>query len=319
MKGSLLRNNGLGDVMRKYFYGQNPPSPYFEGWYFKMQSGNGQMVALIAAIHIQKNGHKSASVQIISETHSWWVEYPADQFFACEDCFFMQIGENTFSEQGICLSVQNNGLSLHGSVSFNSLLTIRSDIMGPFRWLSNMECSHSVISMRHGLKGHLILNGEILNFDNGLGYIESDRGRSFPENYLWTQGCWEETSIMLSIATIPISRIRFTGCICAVVHNGKEYRIATYKGARVVQWSKDCAVVKQGKYRLEVKLLKHSAQPLRAPADGDMCRAVHESLSATVQYCLWNRDRLILEKICNTAGYEHSCSEMELNYFSATV
>lgn len=120
----------------------------------------------------------------------------------------MQTGENTFSEQGIHVSIQKDDHSLHGSVSFGPILPIRSDIMGPFRWLPNMECSHSVISMRHSLEGHLILNGEILDFDNGLGYIESDRGKPFPQNYLWTQCCWEDASIMLSIATIPIARLR---------------------------------------------------------------------------------------------------------------
>lgn len=146
--------------MRKYFYGQNPPPPYFEGWYFKLQNGSGQAAALIPAMHIQKNGQKSASIQIISETDSWWVEYPADQFSACENRFFVRIGESTFSEQGIRISVQKDGISLCGSVSFGPTLPIRYDIMGPFRWLPNMECSHSVISMSHRLDGCLILNGE---------------------------------------------------------------------------------------------------------------------------------------------------------------
>ena len=294
--------------MRKFFYGNNPPTPYFEGWYFKFQSDSGQTIALIPAIHIQQDGHKSASIQIISETASWWVEYPADQFSACDDHFAVRIGENTFSEHGIRLAIYQNDLSLHGSVSFGPILPIRSDIMGPFRWLPNMECSHSVISMKHRLDGYLILNGERLDYNKGIGYIESDRGRSFPQNYLWTQCCWSDTSIMLSIATIPISTIRFTGCICAIVHNGKEYRIATYRGARVVKWSADGAVILQGKYRLEVKLLEQSAQPLRAPAEGKMCRTVKESLCAKVHYCLWERDILIIDKKSEKAGYEYSDS-----------
>ena len=263
-------------------------------------------MALIPAIHIQKDGCKSASVQILSETDAWWVEYPADQFSACDDRLFVQIGENTFSEQGIRIGIQKDDLSLRGNVSFGPLPSIGSDIMGPFRWLPNMECSHSVISMRHRLNGYLILNGEKLDYNGGLGYIEADRGRSFPKKYLWTQCCWEEFSIMLSIATIPISKMRFTGCICAIVHDGREYRIATYKGAKVAEWSADRAVILQGKYRLEVELLKQSAQPLRAPADGEMCRTVRESLCAAVHYCLWERDELIMDKISDKAGYEYS-------------
>lgn len=292
--------------MRKFFYGKNPKPPYFEGWYFKLQSGGGQTIALIPAIHIQRDGNKSASIQIISETDSWWNEYPVDQFFACDDHLAVRIGENIFSEHGIRLAISQDDLSLEGSVSFGPILSIRSDIMGPFRWLPNMECSHSVISMRHRLNGYLALNGEKLDYNKGIGYIESDRGRSFPQNYLWTQCCWENTSIMLSIASIPISRIRFTGCICAIAHNGKEYRIATYQGARVVQWSVDAAVVLQGKYRFEVRLLEQSARSLRAPTEGDMCRTVKESLCAKVYYRLWEHNKLILDIKSDKASYEYS-------------
>ena len=165
--------------MRKFFYGKNPKPPYFEGWYFKLQGDHGRSIALIPAMLVQKNGHRSASIQIISETDAWWIEYPFEQFSASEDHFFVQIGECIFSEQGIHLSVQKDGLSLSGSVSFGKFLPISSDIMGPFCWLPNMECSHSVISMKHRLEGTLILNGEQLDYNNGIGYIEADRGRSF--------------------------------------------------------------------------------------------------------------------------------------------
>ena len=292
--------------MRKFFYGKNPKPPYFEGWYFKLQGNHGRSIALIPAIHIKKDGHRSASIQIISEIGAWWIEYPFDQFSASEDRFFVRIGKSAFSEQGINLAIHKDDLSLTGSVSFGKFLSITPDIMGPFRWLPNMECSHSVISMKHSLEGTLSLNGEQLDYNNGIGYIEADRGRSFPQNYLWTQCCWENTSIMLSIASIPISRIRFTGCICAIFHNGKEYRIATYQGARVVEWSADGAVVLQGKYRLEVKLLEQSAQDLRAPSEGEMCRTVKESLCAKVCYRLWERDKLIIDLASNKAGYEYS-------------
>lgn len=292
--------------MSKFFYGQNPGTPYFEGWYFKFQSDRGKTIALIPAIHTQQDGHKSASIQIITEMDSWWVEYPADQFSVCDDHFVVRIGENTFSKHGIRLAIHQDSLSLHGSVSFGPILPICSDIMGPFRWLPNMECSHSVISMSHRLDGDLILNGAQMDYNNGIGYIESDRGRSFPQHYLWTQCCWDNTSIMLSIATIPISKIRFTGCICAIAHNGKEYRIATYRGARVVKWSADGAVILQGKYRLEVKLLEQSAQSLCAPVDGKMCRTVKESLCAKVHYRLWEWEILVVDKRSDKAGYEYS-------------
>lgn len=40
---------------------------------------------------------------------------------------------------------------------------------------------------------------------------------------------------MLSVADIPMAGIHFTGIIGAILWMGKEYRIATYLGARVVK------------------------------------------------------------------------------------
>ena len=64
--------------------------------------------------------------------------------------------------------------------------------MGPFRLISDMECAHGVISMAHRLEGILNVNGECFDFSDGMGYIETDRGHSFPNAYLWTQCTWHE-------------------------------------------------------------------------------------------------------------------------------
>lgn len=36
----------------KYFHGETRSAPYFEGWYLKHQTENGQALALIPAFHI---------------------------------------------------------------------------------------------------------------------------------------------------------------------------------------------------------------------------------------------------------------------------
>ena len=47
------------------------------------------------------------------------------------------------------------------------------------------------------------------------GYMEGDRGHSFPRGYTWIQstdfGC--AASVMLALAEIPLAGLRFTGCI----------------------------------------------------------------------------------------------------------
>lgn len=290
--------------MKQYFYGDSKSDSYFEGWYFKCQTQDGDSLALIPAIHISGDGKRSASIQVITEDRAWWLEYPALSFTASRNSLGIQIDKNCFSEDGMLLDVEREGLSMHGRVNFGPFHYLESDIMGPFRWLSNMECAHSVISMGHMLQGQLKLNGRILDLNKGTGYIEADRGRSFPAAYLWTQCMWEDCSLMLSIATIPFGKIRFTGCICAIVLNGQEHRIATYRGAKIQNWSAHGAILRQGRYRLEVQLLEQKAQSLRAPSDGDMNRTIHESLCAKVRYRLWQGHSLLFDHTDAHAGFE---------------
>ncbi|MDD6189010.1 MAG: hypothetical protein PUB32_05460 [Clostridiales bacterium] len=77
------------------------------------------------------------------------------------------------------------------------------------------------------------MNGELLDFSGGIGYVETDRGRSFPRAYLWTQCAWQEPrrgGLMLSIATIPMAIGNFTGCICAIIYDGREYPFSNLPG-----------------------------------------------------------------------------------------
>ena len=111
---------------------------------------------------------------------------------------------------------------------------------------------------------------------------------------------------MLAIATIPLPVGGFTGCICSVLYRGREYRLATYRDAKIEKWSPSGAVIRQGKYRLEVELLNERRQPLRAPVEGRMERTIHESLCAEVRYRFWHGDNLLLQHTNPNASFEYS-------------
>ena len=292
-----------------FFCGTNRTGPYFEGWYFKHQNPQGQTLALIPAFHIDRDGRRTASLQVISKDQAWWLEYPEAQLKISRHPFQVQIGQSCFGSQGIDLYIQQDNLSLYGSLRYGPFTALRSDIMGPFRFFAGMQCAHGVISMGHSLSGTLELNGERLDFSDGIGYIETDRGRSFPNRYLWTQCVWDGTergSLMLAIATIPLPVGGFTGCICSVLYRGREYRLATYRGTKIDKWSPYGAVIRQGRYCLEVELLNERWQPLRAPVEGRMERTIHESLCAEVRYRFWHRDHLLFQHTDSNASFEYS-------------
>ncbi|HEX7583256.1 MAG TPA: hypothetical protein VF373_01095 [Prolixibacteraceae bacterium] len=52
-------------------------------------------------------------------------------------------------------------------------------IMGPYTFLPLMECYHGIVSMDHVLKGHLEVDGEFLDFENGRGYIKKTGANRF--------------------------------------------------------------------------------------------------------------------------------------------
>ena len=296
-------------IIMGFFLGTSRTGPYFEGWYFKHQNPQGQTLALIPAFHIDGGGRRTASLQVISSDASWWLEYPEAQLQLSRQPSRIQIGQSSFSNQGIDLHIQQDGLSLRGAVHYGPFTILRSDIMGPFRFFPGMQCSHGVISMGHSLTGALELNGKRLDFSNGIGYIETDRGRSFPSAYLWTQCIWDGPgagSLMLAVAAVPLPVGSFTGCICSVFYGGREYRLATYRGAKPEAWSSSGAVIRQGKYCLDVQLLNQRRQTLRAPVEGRMERTIHESLCAEVRYRFWHGDNLLFQHTDPNASFEYS-------------
>ncbi|MEA4895748.1 MAG: hypothetical protein VB064_10860, partial [Oscillospiraceae bacterium] len=147
-----------------------------------------------------------------------------------------------------------------------------------------MECRHSVFSVMHKVSGKIELNGRKLDFDSGTGYIEGDRGCSFPKRYLWSQCLHGDISLMLSVAEIPFMGFRFTGIIGIVNIGGQEYRIATYLGAKPVFVGSGAAVIRQRGYSLAVQKIDGKGELLAAPLKGAMSRRIHESISSSVRF-----------------------------------
>ena len=293
----------------KYYHATRRRGPYFEGWYLKCLARDGQALAMIPALHIDHSGRRSASLQVISDHGTWHLDYPAAEFRAAEKQFCLRVGRSVFSGQGASVHARQEDFSLDGSLCFAPFRPLRSDIMGPFRFLPGMECYHGVLSMGHPLEGALTLNGRTIDFSGGTGYVETDRGRSFPSAYLWAQCAWQGTqsgSLMLSIASIPLAAGSFTGCICAVLCAGREYRLATYRGVRIERWSKHGAVIRQGKYRLSVEVLESHGRPLRAPMDGAMNRTIHESLCARLRFRFWDGRQLLIDHEDDRASFEYA-------------
>ena len=260
---------------------------YFEGYYFKHQKGQNTLCIIVG------KSNSGEFIQVITNNRSWHIPYIKEG--------------NIFTDSGIKLNIKTQQLTLIGQISYHNLSPIKYDIMGPFKTLP-MECKHGIVSMYHKLDGKVILNGAPLDFTDGIGYIEKDSGTSFPSSYVWIHANdFKEgnTSIVASVATIPFLGFNFRGCICVVYLKGKEYRLATYLGAKIIVCNKNELLIKQGKYKLYIKIENIDGQKLKAPSNGIMIRNITEAASCKALFKFYIGHKQLVTLNSQQASFEY--------------
>lgn len=213
------------------------------------------------------------------------------------------VGDCVFSRRGAIINLPG----VYGHIVYGPFAELRSPIMGPFCRLP-MECQHEIISMDHDLFGSITVDGRKIVLDGGRGYLEKDSGTSFPRAYLWLHcnAFSKPCSIMVSIASIPFLGLRFTGCICAILFAGREYRIATYRGVRILARGPERITLLQGRLWLQIEIERPaSGHPLRSPVKGRMQGVIHENNQAHARFRLWERGALIFDLQSEHVGYEY--------------
>lgn len=279
------------------FQGAGKKRRYFEGWYFKHVSLDGRVFAVIPGVSLSVDGlKKHAFIQTIdgntAETH--YLTFPFEVFSFSKDRFFVRIGDNYFSKEGIEVDLQDQDYRFSARCAYRGargmpFSLINPNAMGWYAFVPFMECYHGLVSMDHEIEGFFDVNGSHLSFNRGRGYIEKDWGRSFPSSWVWMQtNCFSRTdgSFMLSIARIPWLGSHFVGFLGFVLISGKVYKFATYTGARLqylrITESEVETVIDTGKHTLFVTGRKKKKGVLQAPINGVMERRILESIDAEI-------------------------------------
>lgn len=276
--------------------------PSFCGWYFKVQSSECSL-ALIPAVHGSAE-ESAASLQILWGEQSGVVPIPAVRAAVNWASPRVMLGENLFCPHGVALSVRNARWNIQGVLRFGPLKPLHIPIMGPFELVPFMECSHRIASMKHRVDGILLVNGKCVRFENAEGYIEGDKGRSFPREYAWSQCFFPEGSLMLAAARVPAGPIAFSGVIALLQVWGREYRFASYLGARLVSVRAGRVEIRQGCLVLIAERLGQAGQPLNAPVCGRMTRTIRENLCCHVRYQLRKDGFILWELEADRASFE---------------
>lgn len=296
------------------YQGRHYHDNYFEGWYYKCVTANqSHSIAFIPGVSLSKQD-PHAFIQVIytvnhpestdskSPLATYYIRFNISEFAFTDEPFSVQIGKNRFTQSSIALDLTDENLTLSGTFFLGPLQPIKQsllcpNIMGFFGYLPIMECYHGIVSMGHECNGVLNINDVTLDFTGGKGYIEKDWGHSFPKSYTWIQSNHFSNptlSLFLSVAHIPFMFWSFKGFICNLIIDDKEYRFATYNGAKIVH-----ELIENHKvtYTLKHKglLLDITAQivdqgALIAPKNGLMKNTIKEGLMGTVTIKLYNQN-----------------------------
>ncbi|MGD1823629.1 MAG: tocopherol cyclase family protein [Pleomorphochaeta sp.] len=295
---------------------------YFEGWYYKQVSKNGlYTISFIPGISYNILDPHCFIQCIISDKNktltSHYFKYDVNQFNCQDNPFKVTINNTIFEENNIYIDLKEADINIKGELHFNQLEPLNNsllcpNIMGYFSYIPKMECNHHIISMNHTIKGSLNIKGEEIDFNDGLGYMEKDWGKSFPKEYIWLQ-CnhfsKSDIKLALSVATIPFLGFSFKGFFCSLFIDNKEYRFATYNRSKlkfnILKDNQIDITFIKGDIEVNVSSTIDSVLSLASPKNGVMNDFIKEGLSANILLKFSNKQNgKKIEAVGQNAGIE---------------
>jgi len=297
----MIRNKLRSIFNPDQFQGWNRRRKYFEGWYFKvLNEQETNAFAIIPGIAIDDQGKGQAFIQLLDgkKQTAQYHKFGIDEFSPSPDRFNITIQNNNFSLQSLHLDLPGLKGELHFS---NPVLWpnrwYSPGIMGPYTFLPLMECYHGIVSMDHGINGRIEVEGEVLDFNNGRGYIEKDWGQSFPSAYIWLQSnhfSHPGISVKVSVAKIPYLGYSFVGFIAGVWLGDRLIQFTTYNRSvlrkSTIDTEKVEVVMENKKFRLEILVRRETATVLASPILGLMDGRIEESMNARIEVTLIDKE-----------------------------
>ena len=309
--------SSLGDALTRLrtiwrpaaYHGHGLDRDFFEGWYFKVVDASERWrYAIIPGIFLGKDGNDSHSfVQTLDGVTgaTAYHRYPLSAFAASPAALDVRVGPNRFTAHAIELNIDGEAGQVVGRLAFDGItpwpVSWRSPgIMDWYSFVPFMECYHGVVSLDHGVRGQMVIDGRPVDFHGGRGYMEKDWGQAFPRAWIWMQtNHFERAGVCLtaSVARIPWLGSAFRGFIVGLLCDGRLYRFASYTGAEIVElrvtsdriiWTlrgpiEHGGVRRMARLTIVARRAGEDVDLLHAPARTAMVQRVLESLTATVE------------------------------------
>lgn len=288
---------------------------YFEGWYFKQVSADEKTVlSFIPSFSRVKNQEKAIIQVILAQAIERY--YDAPLWATVSEVFpfhiklwdvenqdtIVKIENNSFGYNFIDVNLESEKVQVKGKIEFSKITPLPSsilqpDIMGFFSYLPFLQCYHGIGSMNHEINGFLEINSKEINFNGGKAYLEKDRGKSFPEYYVWLQSnhfTEFHGSLFFSWAKIPMGVTSFDGFLCNLWTGKEHIRFATYNGSKCnvkINQSQSVEILLENKeYILSISGSENNSTALLSPQEGEMDHFIKESLTGTLSFNLYNKN-----------------------------
>lgn len=293
----------------------------FEGWYFKQNTTSGDYaIAFVVGRASDKNGNSHSFIQVNHSKvpHSYYFDFPIENFSIIKNPLEIRIGNNSFSLKGIDVNIKTSEIDIKAKIKYHNIIDIKRNILSPsimglFGYLPFLECYHEIYSLFHTTSGIIKVNDSQFDFNRGEGYIEADFGTSFPKSWIWLQSNnfqdkKNSVSLMCAIAKVPILSASIIGLICVFFINGKEYRFSTYNNSKINSLRLNNGFleisISKGDLLLNIKIRGESVGELKAPVKGSMDKLIKENINAVVNIEFYKNNKIIYSGIGINAGFE---------------
>jgi len=320
-KGDYLN---LKSLLNPDLYHGRMSKDYFEGWYFKIVDKNAtQAFAFIPGISFSSDSeHDHAFIQIIDGMKKTYCyeRFLPENFKAAGDIFSVDIAGNSFGHGGISFNLARKNVNVNGQLKFSNHLKWPDNFLNPgsmgfYNYILKMQCYSQVCAMDCDLNGSLEVNGNLIDFNNGKGYIEKNWGSAFPYSWVWVQGNHfqkERASLSCSLAHIPFPVTSFRGFLVGLYVGDKFYKFTSMNRSKVEVLQKGTDLRLELKNRfysmtIDCETSNENYILLNGPRGGQMVPLVQENLQGFVHVTLRenNSGRTIFSDQSRCAGVEY--------------
>ena len=308
----------------EFFQSRKNHRKYFENWLFKLVSEDRNSVLVIIPV-MELGSNQRCYVQFLNGItgETCVAYYDLSELITSKYEMDFSFGENSFSEKGINISVDQKGLKGSGNIRFSEFMKypskgLRRNLMEYFSFLPFQHIYYAIISMQHKINGSVSINGQTLNFDNGTGFIEKTWGKYYPESWLYV-GCntftLPDTFFVMTASTINLVFTKMLSNIGYFYHKGELINVSFYTKARFTKFDHQGKVlffeITKEKHRIEISLIPRNKGKIKIPSATDN-RYVSESADSTLHLNYFVNNELILSTEGEHAEFDFVESLTEL-------